>query len=695
MKVKFIGAIGRVTGSCTWLKDEKTNTEFLVDCGMVQGEVHDGFLNSQPFPFDPSKLKFVLLTHAHLDHCGLIPRLYKEGFAGRVICTEATARLAREIQLDAVKIGAPYEYEDVNKVSYVNWDKTEKFKWGFTIPIENDLFIYFLRNAHILGSVSIGIVWGGKDSKTILFTGDIGKNKEDFSWQPMLKHRQSPFPQTNYIVLEATYGNRVINEEDNKYENRIAKLENTIVDTIYKRKGRLIIPTFSLNRTQEILFDLIYIFRKKWKDKIPFNEKMEMDDFFKDSIHSDKFRCSIIENNELEEEDKAFVINCYKMFLTGINQTIYKEIMEKNPSKDLTILKKSLNYMKKSYRLQEDISEKNLEMIRSILIEVGQEDKIKYCLKELNYSDKAKLSKILEKINMYSLVKVFLDSPLSNRISKIYAREINYKRTYGLENKYIHRNSMVSELFDVEEENIDKILKELFENDSISSSNYIVQYRDPSRKKPNLPSIVLTSSGMCDHGPVVSNLEEYLTDEKNTILLTGYQCRNTNGYILSNLKDSEKIAMKEISLPNNKKLNFEEIKAEIVELKGPYSGHADQSSLIEYITPKEDDLPKYVNRTIFLNHGDNLSRKELAEKIKENDIKISEMFNNPVDTKVLIPSESDGWYDLDINGWEENEKEVNKISDDNSIETLTLSIERLTDAINKLSEIIVRAGDKQ
>jgi len=102
-----------------------------------------------------------------------------------------------------------------------------------------------------------------------------------------------------------------------------------------------------------------------------------------------------------------------------------------------------------------------------------------------------------------------------------------------------------------------------------------------------------------------------------------------------------------------------------------------------------------VNRTIFLNHGDNLSRKELAEKIKENDIKISEMFNNPVDTKVLIPSESDGWYDLDINGWEENEKEVNKISDDNSIETLTLSIERLTDAINKLSEIIVRAGDKQ
>ena len=102
-----------------------------------------------------------------------------------------------------------------------------------------------------------------------------------------------------------------------------------------------------------------------------------------------------------------------------------------------------------------------------------------------------------------------------------------------------------------------------------------------------------------------------------------------------------------------------------------------------------------MNRTIFLNHGDNLSRKELAEKIKENDIKISEMFNNPVDTKVLIPSESDGWYDLDINGWEENEKEVNKISDDNSIETLTLSIERLTDAINKLSEIIVRAGDKQ
>jgi metallo-beta-lactamase family protein len=100
MKMRFLGAVSRVTGSCTWLSYDRTGTQILVDCGMVQGEPHDAAENAKPFPFNAKQIKFVLLTHAHLDHCGLLPRLYKDGFSGIVYCTQATAAIARETLLD-------------------------------------------------------------------------------------------------------------------------------------------------------------------------------------------------------------------------------------------------------------------------------------------------------------------------------------------------------------------------------------------------------------------------------------------------------------------------------------------------------------------------------------------------------------------------------------------------------------------
>ena len=170
MKVTFIGGIERVTGSCNWLKTD--SVEFLVDCGMIQGEAHDQFENKQPFPFDPKKIKFMFLTHAHLDHCGLIPRLYKEGFVGSVLCTRATGKLAKEIMLDAAKIGAPYKQEDVYKVHFSYFDDKENFKWGIMTPFDNDLFAAIYRSSHILGSISISISWKkGEEQKSIFFTG--------------------------------------------------------------------------------------------------------------------------------------------------------------------------------------------------------------------------------------------------------------------------------------------------------------------------------------------------------------------------------------------------------------------------------------------------------------------------------------------------------------------------------------------
>ena len=120
MRVRFLGgADGHVTGSCTHFSYDRRNIQFLVDCGMVQGEGNDDVENSKPFPFFPSEISFVLLTHAHQDHCGLIPKLYREGFSGKVICTRATARLTRIALMDSIRhVKCLFAERDVERVQF-------------------------------------------------------------------------------------------------------------------------------------------------------------------------------------------------------------------------------------------------------------------------------------------------------------------------------------------------------------------------------------------------------------------------------------------------------------------------------------------------------------------------------------------------------------------------------------------------
>lgn len=269
MQIKFVGAIGRVTGSCTWLKYERTRVEFLVDCGMVQGEENDEYENKKSFPFEPRDIKFILLTHAHLDHCGLIPRLYKEGFCGKVYCTSATADLAKIILLDAANQSKGlYSKQDVEQIKYHKVDDDPEFRWGKSMWFEDCLQYYFLRSAHILGSAAIGILWEetGCEQNRILFTGDLGNNTESNAYQSLLKYRQQPFVNTQNIVLESTYGSALHDPIHTSFEDRIAQLEQEIIHTIGNKRGQLIIPAFSLHRTQEIMMDLYYLFAVRWKN---------------------------------------------------------------------------------------------------------------------------------------------------------------------------------------------------------------------------------------------------------------------------------------------------------------------------------------------------------------------------------------------------------------------------------------------
>ena len=260
MKIKFVGAVGKVTGSCTWCIHPRTGTQFLVDCGLVQGGMNQEAENHMPFPFDSRQLKFVLLTHAHMDHCGRIPQLYAQGFRGKVICTTATAELTILQLRDAY--GHKTAGADGQLVTPIlpsrKWfrriDERRGFKFRRAMWIEDKLFAAFRRSSHMLGGCSITVMWSspGNFRKSICFSGDIGPAGVHDIQAPMMESNQLPHPQCPYLVVESTKGGDKAKKGKHKhFVSRLCELER-----IVSGHRTIVIPCFSMQRTQEVLFDL-------------------------------------------------------------------------------------------------------------------------------------------------------------------------------------------------------------------------------------------------------------------------------------------------------------------------------------------------------------------------------------------------------------------------------------------------------
>ncbi len=258
IKLTFLGGAGTVTGSKTLL--EVNGTKTLIDCGMFQGLKSLRKLNRQPFLIDPSTIDQIILTHAHLDHCGFIPVLVKNGFKGEIHCTHATFQLTEIILRDSGKI----QEEDAMRAAKYSYSKHQKPKPLYTVEdvenslplftmhnfnewviLNNDLKFEFLNNGHILGSAFVNLE---AIDKKIVFSGDIGRMK------PMLLYPPKKIKEADYLILESTYGDRLHSDEDPKKQ-----LREVIHDTFDKR-GILMIPSFAVERTQELLY-LIYQLR--------------------------------------------------------------------------------------------------------------------------------------------------------------------------------------------------------------------------------------------------------------------------------------------------------------------------------------------------------------------------------------------------------------------------------------------------
>jgi metallo-beta-lactamase family protein len=262
MRVRFLGPIGRVTGSCTWLVDDDLDIEFLVDCGMVQGEDGaGGGWNNGELGFDPGKLKLIVLTHAHLDHSGLIPLLYKRGFKGTVYCTRETAELARLVIEDAAKQpGSPYTMADVKRVRF--HEPANDRALSSKTPLHRDVFVSFFRTSHILGAVSVRLSWIDRcrAERSILFSGDLGPNEEGSEQQHLIRYRKPPWS-SSYAVVESTYGSTSRSANETATYRRVEQLENEIA-RVGEQGGALVMCAFAIDRTQVLLLEVNEVLRR-------------------------------------------------------------------------------------------------------------------------------------------------------------------------------------------------------------------------------------------------------------------------------------------------------------------------------------------------------------------------------------------------------------------------------------------------
>ncbi len=369
MKITFHGAAQTVTGS-KHLVHLKNGKKVLLDCGLFQGMGDKTLELNTNFGFDAAEINYVILSHAHIDHSGLLPKLVKEGFEGRIFCTPATADLANALLQDSAHIqesdirfvnkrrvakGLPelkplYSLADALEVN----DRFEKIEYNEIHQIDQDLKFQFTDTGHILGSAAIHLTIQEEGKETsITFSGDVGRYRDVILDSP------KEFPQTDYILLESTYGNSLHDDLQDTDESLFKYIQETCIEN----KGKLIIPAFSVGRTQEILFAL---------NKLEIQGRLPDLDYYVDSPLSTKITEIIKQYSNLYNSDvkKLMKEDKYPFDFKGLKFITKVEDSKQLNSQKGPMVIISASGMAEAGRIKHHIAN-NIENPRNMILMVG------------------------------------------------------------------------------------------------------------------------------------------------------------------------------------------------------------------------------------------------------------------------------------------------------------------------------------
>jgi metallo-beta-lactamase family protein len=543
MKIRFIGPLGKVTGSCTWMQDEARGWNFLVDCGMQQGERTAAGWNACDWPFDPKEIRFVILTHAHVDHCGLIPMLYKRGFRGLVYCSNETAEIASILLRDAAELSdIGFTAADVDAIRWHEPLRGPLF--GRFHPVDQDLFVRFFRSGHVVGALSVSVHWGapGPNQRSIAFSGDLGPNEEDSEGLPFLRHRMN-VGKTDFSVVESTYGATVRTAEQADPERRRARLRS-LLDRTIERKGTLVIPAFALGRVQDVLFDLHWIVAED-------PQRYATVRFHLDAPSAQKMNAVLLEAASRTENN-------------GVKGKVRPVWLGK-------------------------------QMFRWF---------------DLDDTEPAHVQMVLDICRMTLLPNA------------------------GRAGRGPHHGNAVARAWRPIFRTVEN-RKLLARGDGICASVYVV------------------SSGSCDGGPAAWWLPKLLSSPGNTVALAGFCSASTVGGQLLSLAQAgpgeRRRLTGDIAWPGGATMPMARVEADIVALSG-YSAHADQAGLLDWIFDVREDLRPIESRLVFIQHGGNAQRQQLASAIG------ARARGEGVAVGSISPSDPVAWFDLDRNASEMSEE---------------------------------------
>lgn len=616
MRIKFIGAIERVTGSCTLLEQPHSNLRFLVDCGMAQGDPKATAFNQAPWPFVAAKVDFVLLTHAHLDHCGLLPRLVREGFSGPIYCTRFTAELALLNLMSAASMaGAPFTRMDVERLQFEHVDQAHGFAFGKPCYIAKDLTATFEPTAHIGGACSISVRWpaGNEVWKEMAFSGDLGPNTEQTSPQPLLAGRKFLSGAPQYLLVESTYGGREREAKFSDTEQRLNEWSRILRSAIDTPGSTVVVPCFSIHRCQELLLDLHAVLEGRLREElVAVRPWIDEDEHLRRALKSG-LRITRVEHpiglmyewpDHLRSQFDALFERREEAGTDGAMRAAYRTIAD-----DETTIASALDLMRQM---------RIFEPRRKI--------------------------------------QIILDSPLAQKVTAVYRREI--KRRLPGSDVPMYRNGALLAQFRLDSEDqldalTDRILlgERQFES---AFPAYRLRYCKPDvteevMKDADL-NIVLSSSGMCDVGPIVPHLVRELPRSEATVVLTGYADPATVGGKLRNISRaagnyaSDPLQLGEVEIQPST------VKARIEDLGGFYSGHADSGGLIDFVF-RRGEHSAYTSSScrVFINHGDDQKRSALARAIQQR-----ADWRAPHDCTIdgiEQPARTAGWFDLHTDKW--------------------------------------------